>query len=32
MVLNFDYDIQLSIIHVSKCFLMLATLYPSAVI
>ena len=32
MVLNFDYGIQVSIIHVSKCCLMLATFYPSAVI
>src|SRR6218665_2159486 len=28
MVLNFYYGIQLSIIHVSKCCLMLVTFYP----
>src|SRR6218665_191952 len=32
MVLNFDYDIQLSIIHVSKCCLRLVSFYPSVVI
>ena len=32
MVFNFDYDIQLSIINVSKCCLMLVSFYPSVVI
>jgi len=32
MVLNFDYGIQLSIVHISKCCLMLVTLHPSVVI
>jgi len=32
MVLNFDYDIQLSIIHVSKYWLMPVTFYPPVVI
>jgi len=32
MVLNFDYGIQLSIIHVSKYCLIPATFYPSVVI
>src|SRR6218665_3844716 len=32
MVSNFYYGIQLSIIHVSKCCLMLVTFYPSVVI
>jgi len=30
--LNFDYGIQLSIIHISKCYLMPVTFYPSVVI
>jgi len=32
MVLNFVYDVQLSIIHVSKYCLMPITFYPSVVI
>jgi len=32
MVLNFDYVIHLSIIHVSKYYLMPVTFYPSVVI
>src|SRR6218665_1094529 len=32
MVLNFDYDIQLTLIHVSKYCLMPVTFYPSVVI
>jgi len=32
MVLNFDYGIQLPIIHVSKSCLMLVTFYSSVVI
>src|SRR6218665_2191116 len=32
MVLNFDYGIQLSLIHVSKCCLMVVTFYLSVVI
>src|SRR6218665_379266 len=32
MVLNFDYDIQLSLIHVSKYCLMPVTFYPAVVI
>jgi len=32
MVLNFEYGSQLSIVHVSKCCLMLVTFYPSVVI